>query len=149
MKIRARFLILWLDMYSDPKWPKCSFWVPEPKVKIFFGISWFYSIYLIILEQMRSCLLKLELGILTTGLISPLPKALGPICPKLVFRFQTPNVNVLGSQNFFMSSSIKFYIKWALIFKFWVNYDKVISVYFQKIAKTNFKNILFGAISKM
>ena len=41
-----------------------------------------------ILEKMRSCLRKLEPGFLTNGLISPLPKALGPNCPKLVFRPQ-------------------------------------------------------------
>ena len=39
-----------------------------------------------------------------------------------------------------MSSSIKFCMKAALIFKFWVIFDKVMSVYSQKIAK----NPLFG-----
>ena len=72
---------------------------------------------------------------LNNGLISPLPKALGPNCPKLVFRPQTPNVRVLRSVNFFMSSSIKFCFKYALIFQFWVIFDKVMSVYSQKIAK--------------
>ena len=64
---------------------KCSFWVLNPKVKKFFEISWFYWIHLIILEKMRSCLWKLQLGFWTYGLISPLPKYLGPNCPKLVF----------------------------------------------------------------
>ena len=41
-------------------------------------------------------------GFSTTGLISALPKALDPNCPKLVFRYQTPNVRVLGSENLFM-----------------------------------------------
>ena len=39
-----------------------------------------------------------------------------------------------------MASSIKFCMKEALIFKFLVIFDKVMSVYFQKIAK----NPLFG-----
>ena len=94
-----------------------------PKVKTFFEILWFYWIHPMILEKMRSCLWKLEPGFLTNGLISLLSKALGP------------NVRVLGSVNFFMSSSIKFCFKKALIFKFWVTFDKVMSVYSQKIAK--------------
>ena len=76
----------------------------------FFEIPQFYWIYLTILEKMRSCLWKLELGFLTNGLISHLPKTLGPSRPILVFRPQTPNVRVLGYENFFMSSFTKFYI---------------------------------------
>ena len=87
------------------------------------------------MEKMRSCSWKLELGFPTNGLISPFPKALGPNCPKLVFRPQMPNVKALGSKIFFLSSSIKFCIKWALIFKFWVIFDNVMNVYSQKIAK--------------
>ena len=45
------------------------------------------------------------------ALISPLPKTLGPNCPKLVFRSQTRNFRPLGPENFFMSSSIKFGFK--------------------------------------
>ena len=86
VKIATRILDLWFNMFSGPKWPKCSFWVLNPKVKKFFEISWFYWIHLIILEKMRSCLWKLQLGFWTYGLISPLPKYLGPNFPKLVFR---------------------------------------------------------------
>ena len=43
--------------------------------------------------------------------IGPLPKALDPNCPKLVFRPQIPNVRVLGSENIFMSNGIKCCIK--------------------------------------
>ena len=68
---------------------------------------------------MWSCLWKLELGFWTYGLIS----RLGPNCSKLVFRPHTPNLPASGSKNFFMSSSIRFYMKQALIFKFWVIYD--------------------------
>ena len=54
-----------------------------------------------ILEKIRSCLLKLELGFSTFGLISPLPKALGLNCPNLLFRPQIPNAKPLGSEIFF------------------------------------------------
>ena len=33
MKSGAMVLDLWLDTSSWPKWPKCSFKVPDPKVK--------------------------------------------------------------------------------------------------------------------
>ena len=85
LKIEARVLDIWLDTSSRPKWPNCSYWVPDLKVKKFFEISWFYRIHLMILEKMRSCLWKLQLGFWTYGLISSLPKYLGPNCPKLVF----------------------------------------------------------------
>ena len=51
-------------------------------------------------EKMRSYLRKLEPGFWTYGVITPLPRALGPNCPKLVFRDQTTNVRVFGSENF-------------------------------------------------
>ena len=95
-----------------------------------------------ILEKMRSCLRKLEPGF-SNALISPLPKALGPNYPKLVFRPQTPNARALGSESFFKSSSIKCCIKLALIFKFWVIFDKVMSIYSQKIAKKTLQKYSF------
>ena len=33
-----------------------------------------------------------------------------------------------------------------IIFKLWVNFDKVMSVYSQKIAKKNYQKFLFAAI---
>ena len=36
VKITARVLDLWLDTFSGPKWPKCSFWILDSKVKKFF-----------------------------------------------------------------------------------------------------------------
>ena len=54
VKIAAMVLDIWLDTSFGPKWPRCSFWVPDPKVITFFEISWFYWIYLMILEKMRS-----------------------------------------------------------------------------------------------
>ena len=111
VNIGAGVLDLWLDMSSGPKWPKFSSYAQDPKVKSFFEILKFYWIYPMILEKMGSCLWKLELEFLTNGLISPLPKALGPNCPKLVVTPQTPNVRVLGSTCFLMSSSIKFCFK--------------------------------------
>ena len=145
VNIGAGVLDLWLDMSSGPKWPKFSSYAQDPKVKSFFEILKFYWIHPMILEKMGSCLWKLEPEFLTNGLISPLPKALGPNCPKLVFMPQTPNARVLGSDlfwDFLMSSFIKFCFKQALIFKFWVIFDKVMSVYSQKIAKSPSK-ILF------
>ena len=37
----------------------------------------------------------------------------------------------------------------ALIFKFWVIFDKIMSIYSQEIAKKTIKNLLFGAIPDM
>ena len=72
------------------------------------------------------CLWKLVLGFWTYGLISPLPKTLDPSCSKPVFRPKIPNVTALGSKHFFISSSIKFWMKQALIFKFWVICDSYV-----------------------
>ena len=63
-----------------------------------------------------------------------------PSFPKAIFRPQTPNVTALGSKSFFMSNFIKFCMKQVLIFKFWVNFDKVMSVYSQKIEKIHQKS---------
>ena len=64
-----------------------------------------------------------------------LDMSFGSKLPKTSFRSQTPNVTVLGSKSFLISSSMKYCIRQALIFKFWVIFDKVMSVYSQKIAK--------------
>ena len=40
-------------------------------------------------------------------------------------------------------------MKQAFIFKFWVIFDKVMSVYFQEIAKKPIKNLIFGTIPDM
>ena len=58
---------------------------PGRKVKIFFEISWFYWIHLMILKKMRSCLWKLETGFWTYGWIH----LLGPSDPNVV---STPQV---------------------------------------------------------
>ena len=39
VKIGAKVVDLWLDMFFGPKWPKCSFYAPDPKIKKFFEIS--------------------------------------------------------------------------------------------------------------
>ena len=39
MKIVAVPLDIWLNTFPGPKWPKRSFWVPNPKAKKFFEIS--------------------------------------------------------------------------------------------------------------
>ena len=102
-----------------------------------------------ILEEMRSCLLKLELSFWTYSLIRVLTKAFGPNCPKLVLRPQTPNITALRFKKFFISSFIKFFMQQALIFKFYVTFDKVMSVFSQKMVKKPIKILLFGAIPDM
>ena len=96
-------------------------------------------------NKMSSCLWKMGLRFWAYGLISPL----GPNCPKSTFRPQTANDTVLGSEFLFMSSTIKFFMKQALIFKFWVMFDKVMSVYYQNNPKKPIKNLIFGAIQDM
>ena len=93
------------------------------------------------LEKIRSCLWKLEPGFQTYGFIC----LLGPSFPKIVFRPQTPNVRVFGSKKHFISTSINLCMKQTLIFKFWVNFHKVMSDYSQKLQKTHQKSS-FGAI---
>ena len=84
-KIAAMVLDIWLDTSSGHKWPRCSFWVPDPKLKKFFEISWFYWIYLMILEKMMVCLWKLQLWFWTYGLI----RLLCPSGPDVVAGSQT------------------------------------------------------------
>ena len=86
VKIAAMVLDIWLDTSFGPKWPRCSFWVPDPKVITFFEISWFYWIYLMILEKMMACLWKLQLRFWTYGFI----RLLGTSGPNVVSRCQTP-----------------------------------------------------------
>ena len=105
VKIAARVLDLWLDTFSGPKWPKCSFWVLNPKVKKFFEISWFYWIHLMILEKMRPCLWKLQLGFWTYGLI----RLLGPSGPNVVSGSQTPRL-----RNFLRFHDFIGFISWFL-----------------------------------
>ena len=111
VKIAASALDIWLDTSSGPRWLKCSFRVPDPKVKKFFEISWFYWIYLMILEKMRSCLWKIELVFWAYGLIC----LLGPSDPNVVSEPQTPRSrNFLRLHNFigFMSWFLR---KWGLV----------------------------------
>ena len=68
-KVSAMVLDIWLDTSAGRKWPRCSFRVPDSKFKIFFEISWLYWIYLMILEKMMACLLKLQLRFWTYGFI--------------------------------------------------------------------------------
>ena len=84
-----------------------------------------------ILEKMRSSLGKLELGFSTNGFISRLPNALGPNCPKLVFRAQRPNIKALGLEIFFMLSS-KYVASNKLLF---LNFGSFLIKYSQKIEK--------------
>ena len=121
MKIATRVLDLRLDMFPGPKWPNCSFWVLNPKVKNFFAISWFYWVYLMILEKMRSCLWKLQLGFWTYGLI----RLLGPSGPNVVSKAQTPWSFFLGFSCFYwIHPMIQEKIKsclWKLELQIWTN----------------------------
>ena len=81
----------------------------------FFEISWFYWIHLMILEKMRSCMWKLELGFWTCSLIH----LLGPTGPYVVSKSQTPRSwtffrfhNLIG----FILSSCR---KWGPVCKNW------------------------------
>ena len=105
VKIAARVLDLWFDMFSGPKWPKCSFWVLNPKVKKFFEISSLYWIHLMTLEKMRPCLWKLYLLFWTYGLI----RLLGPSGPNVVSRLQT-----LRSRYFLRFHNFIGFISWFL-----------------------------------
>ena len=115
-------------------------------------IFWDFIILLnssMILEKMRSSLWKLELGFMTNGLISPLPKALGPNYSKLVFRPQMPNVKILGSKIYFMSNSIKFASSKLLFLNFGSFLTKLWVSTPRKLQKSLQKNLLSGAISDM
>ena len=97
-----------------------------------------------------SCFWKLKLGFSSNGLISPLQRTLGPNCPKLVFKPQTLNVRALGSEIFFQVKLYKILHKISP-YKFWVIFDKVMSVYSQKThqkrpSKACLKNPFFGAL---
>ena len=128
--------------FSEVFMCKC-FFALDPQGKVFFEISWFYWIQIAILEKMRSCLLKLEPGF-QTGLIHLLASS----CPKLVFRPQTPNVTALVSKSFFLSNSIKFCMKQALIFNFCVIFDKVMSVLFPENYKKTHQKSSFWCHSR-
>ena len=101
-----------------------------------------------ILEKMRSCLWKLELWFWAYSLIRVLAKALGPNCPKLVLKPQTPNLTALRCKKFFMSSFIKFCMKQTLIFKFYVTFDEGMSVCSRKIVKKPHQNSSFWCHSR-
>ena len=105
VNITARVLDIWFDTSSRPKWPKCSFWVPDPKVKKFFEISWFYWIPLMILEKMMACLWKLQLWFWTYGLIH----LLDPSGPNVASGSQTSR-----SRNFLRFHDFIGFISWFL-----------------------------------
>ena len=93
------------DLYNLPKRPKCSFWAPGSKVNKFFEISWFFRIHFMILEKMRCCLWKLQLGFWTYGSI----RLLGPSGPNVVSGPQTPR-----SRHFLRFYDFIGFISWFL-----------------------------------
>ena len=102
---------------------------PHTKNKKCFEISWFYWIHPMVLEKLMSYFWKLKLGFWTYGLIRRC-KRLSAKIPLNQFLGSRLEMSPLGSIYifFFMSSSIKFCMKQDLIFKFWVIFDKVMSV---------------------
>ena len=86
-----------------------SIWIPYIFIYILYIYIYIYNF--IILEKMRSCLWKLELGFWTPALISPLPKALVPNYYKPVFRTQTSNIAALRSIYFMSKFCMKFFHK--------------------------------------
>ena len=146
MNIGARVLDIWLDKVLWARLAQMQFLEPRPQSQ---EIFWDFMILLDFPDhswENEVCLWKLEPGFWTYGLITPLPKALGPNCPKLVFRPQTTNVRVLGSEIFFISSSIKF--AWnkllfsncgSFLTKLWVFICRKLQK--EKIAKIPFKNM--------
>ena len=76
-----------------------------PRSNIFFEISWFYWIHIMIIMKMRSCLRKLEPRFWTYDLIW----FLGPIGPNVVSRPQTPR-----SKSFLKFHNFIGFISWFL-----------------------------------
>ena len=72
-----------------------------PRSRHFFEILWFYWIFPMILEKMRSCLWKLESGFRTYGWIH----LQGPSGPNLVSRPQAPRARHFWVFNILMDSS--------------------------------------------
>ena len=104
-EVGATVMDVWLTTSSGPKWPKCSFQVPDTNVKKYFDISWFYWIHLMILEKMMSCLWKLHVWFWTYGLIG----LLGTNGPYVVSGSQTPR-----SINFLRFHDLIGFISWFL-----------------------------------
>ena len=77
-EVGATVMDVWLTTSSGPKWPKCSFQVPDTNVKKYFDISWFYWIQLMIF-------VKMKLWFWTYGLI----RLLGPSGPDVISGSQT------------------------------------------------------------
>ena len=65
----------------------------------------------IILDKLRPCLWKLELGFRTCSLIS----LLGPVGPKLVFRPQITSWKFILKFEKFIGFTLLFWIKWGLV----------------------------------
>ena len=94
----------------------------------------------------RNEVLFVKIGAIVLDL--QLDTCFGPNCPKLVLRPQTPNITALRFKNFFISSFIKFFMQQALIFKFYVTFDKVMSVFFLENGKKAHQNSSFWCHSR-
>ena len=79
---KLELLDLWFGKCFSPSWPKAGSWSAYSLVEVYFkiwGINW---IHLLILDKMRSCLGKLELGFWTGRLL--IVKSFGPDWSKIL-----------------------------------------------------------------
>ena len=101
-------LMAWYVFWAEVA--QMQFLGPRPQGQIFFEISWFYWIHLMILEKMRSCLWKLQLGFWTYGLIHFLGPAKWPKCSFWVLNHR---VNFFGRCYDFIGFISWFLRKWG------------------------------------
>ena len=104
-----------ISLLSLKKWSKSSFWAPDPKVKEFFEIWWFYWNQLMILHKMRPCMWKLVLGFKSDDLIH----LLAPSGLNVDSRPHTPNWRNFFIFHDFIESNLRFWIKWGLACENW------------------------------
>ena len=98
---------------------------PGRKVKIFFQISLFYWIHLMILEKMTSCLWKLEPGFWIYGWI----RLLGASGPNVVSRTQVPRSRHFLRFHDFIGFISWFLRKWGLVCENWSQGSELMAGY--------------------
>ena len=114
-EIGGRVLELWLDTPFGPKWPKCSFYAPDPKVTTFLDILWFYWKQVMITDQVRPCMWRLVGGFRNYGLIG----LLGPSGTKVASRLRTTNLQSFFRFLDFNESNLQFVTEWGPLCEKW------------------------------
>ena len=102
---------LWYDTFFRPKWCKCSFQTPDPKVTNVFKISSFYLKQLAFLDKMRSCMLELVVTLRSHGLICLSDLS----CPNVVSRPDNQKLQNFLRFDGFNESNWWFLIEWGLV----------------------------------